>query len=82
MFRKQWPAQVYASQSQQNGHESSTNLQKLHVAQMDIWVSPLSGDAKIKSIASVVAEKNAFKAGKIVKQFYYFLWTEKVGNTS
>ncbi len=70
------------------------NTKILHVVKMDKRDSPHSSSAKIKMIASAIAEKNIFldlhlyehlkleRLIKIIKQIYCFLRTEKVRNTS
>ncbi len=70
-----------------------TNSWKLHVVKMDIGDSHHSSSAKIKlyidtfsSCGETCVSRSSSiwtsKVGKIVKQLYYFLWTEKVRNTS
>ncbi len=55
------------------------NLQNLHIMNMNVENSPLSNDAKIKFIASVIVKKMHLN----LKRFEFFiliLWTAKVGN--
>ncbi len=44
---------------------------------MDRRDSPLSKGAKIKLIASVIAEKNAYKVGKAMKQYIFFFYEQR-----
>ncbi len=53
------------------------NLWKYNVEMMARGYSPLSSSAKIKFLASAVAENNAFKVQDYENIPVFFLWTEK-----